>query len=99
MGYVAERLVLVSNRLPYQLKEENNQISLRQSDGGLVSALKSLFENDGRQRNFDDVIWTGSADFTKGIWKRFKRQGSTKSFSVEPLFIDPKLYGKYYNGF
>lgn len=99
MSYVAERLVLVSNRLPYQLKEEDNRITLRQSDGGLVSALKSLFEKDGQRQNFSEVIWAGSADFSKGIWKRFQQQSSTKSFFVEPLFIEPKLYGKYYNGF
>jgi trehalose-6-phosphate synthase len=38
------RLIVVSNRLPFQLLEKNSQVVMKESDGGLVSALKSYFD-------------------------------------------------------
>jgi trehalose 6-phosphate synthase/phosphatase len=93
------RLVVVSNRLPFQLLEKNKTITLKQSDGGLVSALKSFFEGENSQ-NFSSKWWIGSAEFPEKRWKKYKDQNKKKTaFDVEPLFLDTKMYGKYYNGF
>jgi trehalose 6-phosphate synthase/phosphatase len=94
------RLILVSNRLPFQLSEKDGKPTLRQSDGGLVAALKSYFEEDTNQRTFSEKIWIGSGDFPQSRWEKFISKGQIPgSFSVKPLFIDPKVYNKYYNGF
>jgi trehalose 6-phosphate synthase/phosphatase len=95
-----KRLVVVSNRLPFQLLEKNGKISLKESDGGLVSALKSYF--DSRQHDNDPIEkwWIGSAEFPEKRWKKFKAENEKQnSFSVEPIFVDSKIYNKYYNGF
>ena len=45
-----KRLVIVSNRLPIQLKEKNGKVTLKESDGGLVSSLKSYLERATEHR-------------------------------------------------
>lgn len=95
-----KRLILVSNRLPYQLTEKNNKISLTQSDGGLVTALKSYFENDQSKDEFREKLWVGSADFPEKRWQKYLTRQNTQSyFQIEPLFIDKRTYNKFYNGF
>jgi trehalose 6-phosphate synthase/phosphatase len=95
-----KRLILVSNRLPFQLLKHGDDITLKQSDGGLVSAIISYFENESASDRFSDKVWVGSADFPEVRWKKFKkRQNERGAFEVEPIFIDSKIYNKYYNGF
>src|SRR5688500_5739896 len=95
------RLIVVSNRLPFQLLEKKNKITLKESDGGLVSALKSYFEGqEGQQSTISSKWWIGSAEFPETRWAKFKAKGKQAgAFEVEPIFIDTKTYSKYYNGF
>lgn len=94
------RLILVSNRLPFQLLEKNSKITLKQSDGGLVSALKSYFDNQTTDQSFDQKRWIGSADFPEKRWHKYSSaQPEQQQFAIEPIFIEPKIYNKYYNGF
>ena len=72
------RLVVVSNRLPFQLQEKKKSVFMKESDGGLVSALKSYFENEQNKNLFSSVLWIGSADFPEERWKKYlekPRQG------------------------
>src|ERR1043165_3762121 len=57
----SSRLILVSNRLPLKATKQDGKTIFTESDGGLVSALKSYFEknNDGR---FAERFWVGAAD-------------------------------------
>jgi trehalose 6-phosphate synthase/phosphatase len=100
MDHLDKRLIVVSNRLPFQLLEKNNKITLKESDGGLVSALKSYFEGGAKHHSVASKWWIGSAEFPEKRWQKFKSKNGYKgSFEVEPIFIDTKTYGKYYNGF
>lgn len=92
--------MLVSNRLPFQLQDNGGSVSLKQSDGGLVTALKSYFDQESNQDVFKEKIWFGSAEFPEKRWKRFLQQGGTSgNFTIDPIFVDAKAYNKYYNGF
>jgi len=94
------RLVVVSNRLPFQLHEKRKSIFMKESDGGLVSALKSYFDSDHNQGSFSPVLWIGAADFPEARWEKYKDNPRTGgSFDIEPIFIETKTYNKYYNGF
>ncbi|MEJ7646538.1 MAG: trehalose-6-phosphate synthase, partial [Chryseolinea sp.] len=95
------RLIIVSNRLPFQLVKQKNKIEIKESDGGLVSALKSYFEStSSSNQNFSSVLWIGSADFNETIWQRFdKKNLDAVPYTVQPIFIEKKTYAKYYNGF
>ncbi len=94
----SKRLIIISNRLPFQLLEKGSKIYLKQSDGGLVTALKSYFEGSSDEAEYSQKIWLGSADFPQRRWEKYKPSGS-ENFRVEPIFVDSKVYSKYYNGF
>lgn len=94
-----KRLVIISNRLPFQLVKKNRRVELRESDGGLVSALKSYFDRDHGNTDFSSTLWIGSADFSETDWHNFNQADHSLAYQVEPLFVDKKLYNKYYNGF
>lgn len=94
------RLVVVSNRLPFQLQEKKKSIFMKESDGGLVSALKSFFESEKNKDAFSSILWIGSADFPEARWEKYKdNPGSRGSFDVDPIFIETRTYNRYYNGF
>jgi trehalose 6-phosphate synthase/phosphatase len=96
-----KRLVVVSNRLPFKLLERSGKINLKPSDGGLVSALKSYFDRQPDDAEFTERLWIGSSDFPESRWEKYRSKPTTgkTSFQVEPIFIEPRLYSKYYNGF
>ncbi len=93
----SSRLILVSNRLPIQLAEKDGKVFIKQSDGGLVTALKSYFDQESTKDSFQEKIWVGAADFPEKRWAKLER--TEADFEIVPLFIEPKVYNKYYNGF
>lgn len=99
-GRDGNRLILVSNRLPYKLLEKGNNVTLKQSDGGLVTALVSFIERD--QGRFSEKWWIGSADFSEKRWNKYidnKPPGEHADFNIDPVFLPARLYDRYYNGF
>jgi len=95
------RLIIISNRLPFSLDKEGDKVSLRQSSGGLVSAIKSYFENTTAQRgDLTEKMWMGVADFPQEDWDQVVAAHSEdQDFGILPVFVDKELYDKYYNGF
>lgn len=95
-----KRLVIVSNRLPIQLKERSGKVILKESDGGLVSSLKSYLERATEDNLFSKTYWFGAADFSELRWNKFKSTGKNHfTFSIEPIFIEKKTFNQFYNGF
>ena len=64
------RLIIVSNRLPFSIDHDGDEIKLRQSSGGLVSAIKSYFESDHSLEEIKEKLWVGVADFPQEDWDR-----------------------------
>ncbi|HXB92437.1 MAG TPA: bifunctional alpha,alpha-trehalose-phosphate synthase (UDP-forming)/trehalose-phosphatase, partial [Puia sp.] len=95
------RLIIISNRLPFSLDREGDKVSLRQSSGGLVSAIKSYFENTAaRKTDLSEKMWMGVADFPQDDWdKAIALHSAEQDFGIIPLFVDKDLYDNYYNGF
>lgn len=76
---MAHRLIVVSNRLPISVHEENGALSLSRSNGGLATALASLFQQDSS-------LWIG--------WTGLRRHLSTKEIdklAVPPHLIPINL--------
>jgi trehalose 6-phosphate synthase/phosphatase len=93
------RLIIISNRLPFSLDTTGDKTQIRQSSGGLVSALKGYFEQtSGKEGAFTEKIWVGSCDFSENDWNENKNDLQA-DFEIEPIFIDKDLYSDYYNGF
>lgn len=94
------RLIIVSNRLPFSLERTADAPQLRQSSGGLVSAIKGYFERTaGQAQQFDDKLWVGSVDFSPQDYELVKDKAGTQKLKVEPIFLEENLYNDYYNGF
>jgi trehalose 6-phosphate synthase/phosphatase len=97
------RLIIISNRLPFSVDRDGDKVSVRQSSGGLVSAIKSYFENTaGSEKTITEKLWVGVADFPQEDWRAVEHeQNQHGDFKVLPLFAfnDKQLYDDYYNGF
>src|SRR5690349_20870113 len=87
------RLIIVSNRLPYKLERRGDNIEIRKSSGGLVSAIDSSMSSD------DNVLWVGAADFSRELWERTSKDKLQISYDISPVFLDRKTEKKYYHGF
>jgi trehalose 6-phosphate synthase/phosphatase len=73
---MVQRLIIVSNRLPVSVQDERGKLSLSRSNGGLATALSSLFDEDSSVW----VGWTGM--------RRRLNQSEISSLNI-PLFIRP----------
>jgi len=93
------RLIIVSNRLPFSIDHDGDEIKLRQSSGGLVSAIKSYFESDHSLEEIKEKLWVGVADFLQEDWDRLSMDRAGIDFDIKPLFVDNQVYEGYYNGF
>jgi trehalose 6-phosphate synthase/phosphatase len=95
------RLLIVSNRLPFALEKLGDEVLIRQSSGGLVSAIKSYFERPDKQDEiYSEKVWVGSMEATETDWDVAKESSAlSPDFTIEPVFPDKEQYGDYYNGF
>jgi trehalose 6-phosphate synthase/phosphatase len=94
------KLIIVSNRLPFSLEKTADGPYLRQSSGGLVSAIKGYFERTaGQAQQFSEQLWVGSVDFSPQDYDLVKHDAASYNLKVEPIFLDETLYDDYYNGF
>jgi trehalose 6-phosphate synthase/phosphatase len=95
------RLLIISNRLPFTIERTEEELVVRQSSGGLVSAIKSYFEKPELQtEGFTDKLWVGSMDVSPGLWQEAIDQNAVpQEFTIVPLFPEKELYDDYYNGF
>lgn len=86
------KLIIVSNRLPFKIEKKGGKYEIRQSSGGLVSAIKSLPKETG-------IVWIGAADFKEEAWLDYNRTSTGSDYQIVPLFLDKKTERLYYNGF
>ena len=94
------KLIIVSNRLPFSLDKSGDKPQLRQSSGGLVSAIKGYFDKTADQaQQFNDQLWVGSVDFSPQDYEPVRNETAGQKLKVEPIFLDENLYSDYYNGF
>ena len=95
------RLLIISNRLPFSIDTVEDEIVVRQSSGGLVSAIKSYLEKtQPDNKKFSDQIWIGSLDATREQWTTVNEMGAIQSdFGIEPIFVENDTYELFYNGF
>lgn len=94
------RLIIISNRLPFSIDRSGDELCVRQSSGGLVSALKSYFDRNDDTGAYTEKIWVGSMDTTEQDWNAAREGGQLDlDFGIEAIFPDAEVYNNYYNGF
>lgn len=95
------RLIIVSNRLPFSIERSGSELLVRQSSGGLVSAIKSFFEaGQEAGSGFTEKLWVGTFDAPEEDWVEAAQSGAIPTeFGIEPVFADKSLYDLFYNEF
>jgi trehalose 6-phosphate synthase/phosphatase len=100
-GKTYKRLIIVSNRLPFQVAIDNGDIKFSETTGGLVTGLKSfldgLSEQNGGPREYLWVGWPGST-----IEEGKKKEVSTRAqaeFNSLPVFLSTEEMEQFYHGF
>lgn len=95
MKRTTKRLVLISNRLPFSIEQDNNnQLTITQSSGGLVSAITPVMRKRGG-------LWIGWPGVSKDInldkflvdWR------NNAGYDVRPVYLTDEEHDKYYYGF
>src|SRR5258706_7419083 len=95
------KLIIVSNRLPVSLRNEEDNISIIPSSGGLVSALTGFLNSRKirRDHQLKEIIWIGSTDADEKTWKHSARSLNEETFRYSPVFIEEKIQNLVYHGF
>lgn len=86
------KLIIVSNRLPYTIKKNEDRFEVITSSGGLVSAIQSM-------QNENKITWVGAADFSEEDWKEYNQLNIKQDIEIIPLFLEKETESLYYNGF
>ncbi len=88
------KLVLVSNRIPITITNENGELQGHPSSGGLVSALEPLLKKHGG-------IWVGSGgtEDTPEIRKILEQASGDRAYRYAPLFLTEEEQSNFYEGF
>ena len=87
------RILIISNRLPVSIIENDGDINLKPSAGGLATGLNSL--------NTDkEIIWLGwPGIITNDTSLQLKISEKLKELGMYPVFLSQEKYDKYYKGF
>lgn len=96
-----QRIIIVANRLPVQLKEKNGAMSLIQSSGGLVSSMLSYLTHSGAGRYSGKALWVGASDISEKKFNSLEKEMPEEhsSFDLHPVFLPEAVKGKFYHGF
>lgn len=90
------RLVILSNRLPFVIEKEEEQLVLKPGSGGLVTALAPVL----RDRGGLWVGWTGTVDVEEDkITELCKKNRRQYGFLFSPVFLTKEDVSLYYEGF
>jgi trehalose 6-phosphate synthase/phosphatase len=91
-----QRLIVVSNRLPYVFKRaEDGKWRTERGAGGLVSALLPVL----RDRGGSWIGWPGSADSGSDLEDAMNAAGKAVGFALRPVILDEKEVEDFYHGF
>ena len=95
-----ERLVIISNRLPYRISERSDGLSIIPSAGGLVSSIGSYISKDVSIRR--STLWVGASDLPeKKLRPYLGSDGELKEgrYLLHPVFLPKAVQDNFYNGF
>ncbi len=86
------KTIIVSNRLPIRITEEDNKLAFLPSEGGLATGLGSIYQKGQN-------IWIGWPGMTIQEPLQDEITSTLKEMSVVPVFLDDQEIKGYYEGF
>lgn len=87
------KLIIISNRLPLKIVEENNQYKVVASDGGLATGLNSL--QTMHERHW--VGWPGMYLEDGPEKEQIDKEMLKQNF--HPVYLTPEQIENYYEGY
>ena len=90
-----KKLIIVSNRLPVTVKEENGKLSFEPSMGGLATGLSSL-ESDYEKHW---IGWPGIDHENRSKKELSEIEKTLKKDRFHPVYLNTKEIETYYQGF
>ena len=90
-----ERLIVVSNRLPYVLKRKPDGWGLTAGSGGLVTALLPVL----RDRGGLWIGWPGVTEPVPQLNDILQEAAADAGYSLKPVLLNSDDYDRYYNGY
>ncbi|MFV0339690.1 MAG: trehalose-6-phosphate synthase [Parachlamydiaceae bacterium] len=96
MNDVKQRLIIISNRLPFVVEKEEGDLFLKPGSGGLTTALAPVL----RDRGGVWVGWTGTEDGDdKEVVELCKTSQKQEGYQFSPVFLTKEEISLYYEGF
>jgi trehalose 6-phosphate synthase len=88
------RLVIVSNRLPVIIDENNGKYNVKEGSGGLVTALAPVLRNRGG-------VWIGwpGSDYNEEVESLLASSAGNTGYQLKPVNLSSYEIDKYYHGF
>ncbi|HYY92677.1 MAG TPA: bifunctional alpha,alpha-trehalose-phosphate synthase (UDP-forming)/trehalose-phosphatase [Candidatus Dormibacteraeota bacterium] len=93
------RLLIVSNRLPFTVSSENEDLTLHSSAGGLVSGLTAYLDRAMKTPSHMEYLWIGWPGIEVDEEPRKKLKSKAAERQAWPVFIDAETMDKFYHGF
>jgi trehalose 6-phosphate synthase/phosphatase len=87
------KTIIVANRLPVRLVENNGEYAFTSSEGGLATGLGSIYQQDDNVW----VGWPGMEITDKDIQERITHELDAKN--LKPVFLTQDEINQYYEGF
>lgn len=97
MNIKKEKILIVSNRVPYSIVKTDGEIRYKKSVGGLVTALDPiLFKNGGLW-----IGWNGNVSDDKGLKKKIRigSENNGNGYYLKFVNLSSKEVREYYHGF
>jgi trehalose 6-phosphate synthase/phosphatase len=97
----SRRLIIVSNRLPFNAKVEGDELVFNASAGGLVSGLASYLHAPAQDTTvFGEYLWVGwPGTSVDDAVKEPLTQKARDEFSSYPVFLTEEAMERFYLGF
>jgi len=96
-----QRIIVVSNRLPFSIEHKEGHITFRESSGGVATGLKSLLDSMPTLLPSEpDYLWVGWPGGTIGNDHREPvRRRARSEFRSHPVFLSAEDFENFYQGF
>lgn len=99
--HTTQRLIVVSNRLPFTVEQSDGQIEFKESAGGVATGLKSLLETmQDSLPHKPEYCWVGwpgatvSEEQKPAVLERARAE-----YRSCPVFLSEEDFDKFYEGF
>jgi trehalose 6-phosphate synthase/phosphatase len=96
-----KRVIVISNRLPFVVKNDNGDFRYIPSVGGLATGLQTCLEYlQNHFPDFEDYVWVGWPGIVTPEHRKEEVQAkSLDEFNAVPVFLSEEEVEGYYHGF